>query len=150
MSNIGIGCGVGMVIVGVTCSGIGLFLASVTGIAWLGSSIGEHSGLVTAYVVVGFIAGYVVSGIALLVSLGVCLASPKDGAAGIFGVIIYTVAISVILAFPSSFISQSACHAGNQRSVWVMRVIPVLGLTELALANDNDHLACVNNHLVGG
>jgi hypothetical protein len=150
MGKTGGGCLIGMIFFGVGFPTFGLFLASVAGISWLGGSIGEHGWMVTTYVVVGMLAGYIIPGIATIGIVLIGLKSPKDMLAGLFGVVIYLVVVSALFAFPSSFIAPAACKAGNQQSVWVMRSIPIFGLTELALAKDNDHLACVNHELVTG
>lgn len=149
MSKTGAGCAVGLVIVGVTCPAIGLILASVTGIAWLGDSIGEHGNLVTAYVVIGIVASYVAPALAVVV---VPLAVRSFAAVGgvLVGVVIYMLAASLFFAIPSSFIAHSACKAGNDKAVWVMRIVPVVWGTEAAFAEPGTELACVDGHLKGG
>lgn len=149
MSRTSAGCAVGLVVVGVTCPGIGLFLASITGIAWLGDSIGEHGGLVTAYVAIGIIASYVAPALAI-VAIPLAVRSFMAIGGVLVGAIVYMLAASLFFAIPSSFIAQSACKAGNDKAVWVMRIVPVVWGTEAAFAKPGTELSCVDGHLKGG
>lgn len=124
-----VGCFLGLVTFSLFAESIGVLLFALFIIFFLGEAVGENETLLLIYIIGAMAASYL-----LPVVLSFSFRS-------IFPLIIVPLITSFVFAFPSSFVLEAGCKAGNQEAVWAMRAVPVVWAAELLFANDHDDIS---------
>jgi len=112
--------------------GIGLFIFGVAVIGFVGNFIGQNPVSTMLYIIVGMTASYL-----LPIAVTIYKRSIK-------WLIIIPIITSFVFAFPSSFVTVSACKTGNESAAWAMRTIPLIWLAEITIAPEDEKISCDN------